>query len=123
MSDTQQEISRIIRLSKAINRRRVLKGFFAGVFGSVAGVTLGQTSAVAAFPCSGLPNCRNTSNSFCGATNCNTAGGPNFSCQKYNTGCSSAGNYCWTSGGGKCCDCTCSWFGGGSGTIHCICYV
>lgn len=112
--------SPIINFTRAINRRKVLRVSLAGIFGAVAGVSLGQTAAIAAFPCSGLPDCRSTSSGFCSGSNC--ASGTYHSCSPYNLGCSSAGNYCWYSGGGKCCDCYCSWYGGGSGSMACICY-
>lgn len=110
----------IMKFTRSINRRKAIGGGLAAVFGAVAGVSLGQKAAVAAIPCSGLPDCRATSSAFCSGSNC--ASGTYHSCSPLNLGCISAGNYCWTSQGGKCCDCRCSWYGGGSGTVNCICY-
>ena len=113
----------LMKTTRGINRRSMLGGTLASVFGVLAGVSVGARPAHAAeFPCSGLPNCRDTSPSFCGSSNCNTTPGTNYSCSKLNLGCNSAGSYCWSSNGKKCCDCTCSYCGGGCYTIHCICY-
>jgi|SRR6218665_126526 len=114
---------RLMKVTREINRRSVLGGALATVFGVVTGVSAGTGPAYAAdFPCAGLPNCRDTSLGFCNGSNCNTAGSTNFKCDKLNLGCNSAGAYCWSSNGKKCCDCTCHFCGGGCASLQCICY-
>lgn len=112
----------MINIARGINRRTFLRRAATTVFGVVAGMSVGVPRALAAFPCGGLPNCRSTSSVLCRGSTC--AGDGTYSkCSPYNTGCSSAGHWCWSSGGGKCCDCTCSYYSAGHGrTIHCICY-
>jgi hypothetical protein len=111
---------RLIRNTRFINRRTVLKGTLGTVFGVVAGVSIGRPQkAYAAFPCNGLPNCRDTNPSMCIGHTC--ASGTNFVCRAAPGLCQASGN-CWTSSGGQCCDCYCSACGGGCSSWYCICY-
>jgi hypothetical protein len=82
------------------------------------------TSMQACGPSAVSPNCRSTSTSFCGpgSTGTTCESGQAFACTKRNSGCHSDGNYCWSFNGRKCCDCTCSFFSGGGGTVNCICW-
>lgn len=114
-------------IARRTNRRTFLGRTAATAFGVFAGVAVGAPRAGAAIdaaPCGPSPNCRSYSTSFCGpgSTGTTCESGSAFGCTKRNSGCHSAGNYCWTNGSVKCCDCTCSWFGGGSGTVACICW-
>ncbi|MET4783734.1 hypothetical protein ABIB56_003756 [Glaciihabitans sp. UYNi722] len=109
------------KFTRFVNRRTVLKGTLATVFGVVAGATVGMPQAAyAAFPCSGLPNCRSTNPILCSGHTC-SGNGYNAQCTAAPGMCSGSGN-CWTSGGGQCCDCSCSIFSAGGYTFNCICY-
>lgn len=111
----------MVKTTRFINRRTVLKGTLAAVFGVVAGATVGRpTAAYAAFPCSGLPNCRSTSPDLCSGHTC-SGNGVDAGCTALVGLCSGSTN-CWTSSGGQCCDCQCNAFSGGGHTWNCICY-
>lgn len=109
-------------LTRQINRRTILRRTAATAFGVFAGVAVGVPYAEAAIPCGPSPDCRSYSSQFCSGHNCVCGTSPYFCCTKWNSGCSSAGNYCWYSGGKKCCDCTCNVYSAGGHTYHCICY-
>jgi hypothetical protein len=114
-------------LARRTNRRTFLGQGAGATFGVLAGLAVGVPrfkNVPDAAPCGPSPNCRSYSSSFCGpgstGTNCESGG--SFSCSKRDSGCTAAGDYCWYNGSVKCCDCTCSWFSGGGGTVGCICW-
>jgi hypothetical protein len=114
-------------LARRTSRRTFLGKSTGAAFGVMAGLAVGAPrfkNVPDAAPCGPSPNCRSYSSSFCGpgSTGTNCESGSAFSCSKRNSGCTAAGDYCWYNGSIKCCDCTCSWFGGGSGTVACICW-
>lgn len=108
--------------TRFLNRRTMVKGTLATVFGVVAGVTVGKPLAAnAAFPCSGLPNCRDTNPVLCRGHTC-SGNGYNAQCVAAPGMCSGSGN-CWTAtGGGQCCDCYCNVYSAGGYSWYCICY-
>jgi hypothetical protein len=109
-------------MTRQINRRIFLRRTATATFGLLAGVAVGTPRALAAIPCSPSPDCRSISTSFCRGNQCVCGTSQFFCCSKENRGCHSAGNYCWASGGKKCCDCICNVFSAGGHTYHCICY-
>jgi hypothetical protein len=114
-------------LARNTNRRTFLGRSAGTTFGVLAGLAVGVPrfkNVPDSAPCGPSPSCRSYNTVFCGpgstGTTCESGG--SFSCTPWNSGCHSAGDYCWYNGSVKCCDCTCSWFSGGGGTVNCVCW-
>jgi hypothetical protein len=120
-------------IAQKTSRRTFIGRSTSYTFGALAALAVGVprfkdapalSSKAACGPSAVSPNCRATSDAFCGpgSTGTTCESGESFSCTKRDSGCDEDGDYCWTYNGRKCCDCTCSYFSGGGGTIPCICW-
>jgi hypothetical protein len=108
--------SKILRkIGVQLNRRSLLRGVGAGVFGSAMAISVGKAPAAFAASCTGPGGTGACYSSNCNGSHCRNSA--YIQCSTVSGYC--GGGSCWTSGGGTCCDCRCT---DSNRLFYCYCY-